>query len=141
MMTGIGVHHRSEWVFTLARNDRSRWAGIRTRLADDSHQFNRAVQHSTPRRCLHDQDCKDRLRHRNDKKDRRKHVERQCGPDSNEAFGATARCKDRTWSKSQNRSGTCSWHKGVVLGVSGETLSMIGIATGCRKIARRSAQC
>ena len=29
MMTGIGVHHRSEWVFTLARNDRSRWAGIR----------------------------------------------------------------------------------------------------------------
>lgn len=27
--------------------------------------------------------------------------------------GATARCKDRTWSKSQNRSGTCSWHKGV----------------------------
>jgi hypothetical protein len=29
MMTGIGVHHRSEGVFTLARNDRSRWAGIR----------------------------------------------------------------------------------------------------------------
>ncbi len=27
--------------------------------------------------------------------------------------GATARCKDRTWSKSQNRSGTCSSHKGV----------------------------
>lgn len=27
--------------------------------------------------------------------------------------GATARCKDRTWSKSQNRSGTCSHHKGV----------------------------
>ena len=27
--------------------------------------------------------------------------------------GATARCKDRTWSKSQNRSGTCSTHKGV----------------------------
>ena len=25
--------------------------------------------------------------------------------------GATARCKDRTWSKSQNRSGTCSRHK------------------------------
>jgi hypothetical protein len=27
--------------------------------------------------------------------------------------GSTARCKDRTWSKSQNRSGTCSSHKGV----------------------------
>jgi hypothetical protein len=27
--------------------------------------------------------------------------------------GATARCKDRTWSKSQNRAGTCSSHKGV----------------------------
>ena len=27
--------------------------------------------------------------------------------------GATARCKDRTWSFSQNRSGTCSRHKGV----------------------------
>jgi hypothetical protein len=27
--------------------------------------------------------------------------------------GATARCKDRTWSKSQNRSGTCSHHRGV----------------------------
>src|SRR5688572_227086 len=26
--------------------------------------------------------------------------------------GATARCKDRTWPKSQNRSGTCSSHKG-----------------------------
>jgi hypothetical protein len=26
---------------------------------------------------------------------------------------ATARCKDRTWSFSQNRSGTCSSHKGV----------------------------
>ena len=30
MMTGIGVHHRSESVFTFDRNDRSRWAGIRT---------------------------------------------------------------------------------------------------------------
>lgn len=27
--------------------------------------------------------------------------------------GASARCKDRTWSFSKNRSGTCSWHKGV----------------------------
>jgi len=27
--------------------------------------------------------------------------------------GATARCKDRTWSLSQVRSGTCSHHKGV----------------------------
>jgi hypothetical protein len=27
--------------------------------------------------------------------------------------GATARCKDRTWSFSQNRRGTCSHHKGV----------------------------
>jgi hypothetical protein len=27
--------------------------------------------------------------------------------------GATARCKDRTWSFSKNRSGTCSSHKGV----------------------------
>jgi len=31
MMTGIGVQHRSEGVFTLDRNDRSRWAGIRIR--------------------------------------------------------------------------------------------------------------
>jgi hypothetical protein len=27
--------------------------------------------------------------------------------------GATARCKDRTWSFSQHRSGTCAHHKGV----------------------------
>jgi beta-lactamase superfamily II metal-dependent hydrolase len=27
--------------------------------------------------------------------------------------GATARCVDGTWSSSQNRSGTCSWHRGV----------------------------
>ena len=27
--------------------------------------------------------------------------------------GATARCKDRAWSFSKNRSGTCSWHGGV----------------------------
>jgi beta-lactamase superfamily II metal-dependent hydrolase len=27
--------------------------------------------------------------------------------------GATARCVDGTWSSSQNRSGTCSWHGGV----------------------------
>ena len=32
MMTGIGVQHRSEGVFTLARNDRSRWAGIRSAI-------------------------------------------------------------------------------------------------------------
>jgi hypothetical protein len=32
MMTGIGVHHQSEWMFTLVRNDRSRWTGIRTFL-------------------------------------------------------------------------------------------------------------
>jgi hypothetical protein len=29
MMTGIGVHHRPEGVFTFDRNNRSRWAGIR----------------------------------------------------------------------------------------------------------------
>ena len=31
MMTGIGVQHRSESVFTFDRNGCSRWAGIRTR--------------------------------------------------------------------------------------------------------------
>jgi methylphosphotriester-DNA--protein-cysteine methyltransferase len=30
MMTGIGVQHRSESVFTFDRNGRSRWAGIRS---------------------------------------------------------------------------------------------------------------
>ena len=34
MMTGIGVHHRSECVFTFARNGRSRWAGIRKILLE-----------------------------------------------------------------------------------------------------------
>ena len=29
MMTGIGVHHRSESLVTFDRNGRSRWAGIR----------------------------------------------------------------------------------------------------------------
>ena len=29
MMTGIGVHHRSESVFTFDRKGRSRWTGIR----------------------------------------------------------------------------------------------------------------
>ena len=30
MMTGIGVHHRSESVFTFDRKGRSRWTGIRS---------------------------------------------------------------------------------------------------------------
>jgi len=33
MMTGIGVQHRSESVFTFDRNRCSRWAGIRTSAA------------------------------------------------------------------------------------------------------------
>jgi transposase InsO family protein len=32
MMTGIGVHHRSESLFTFDRNGRSLWAGIRSGL-------------------------------------------------------------------------------------------------------------
>ena len=30
MMAGFGVQHPPDSVFTFARNDRSRWAGIRT---------------------------------------------------------------------------------------------------------------
>jgi hypothetical protein len=29
MMTGIGVHHGSESVFTFGQNERSGWSGIR----------------------------------------------------------------------------------------------------------------
>jgi hypothetical protein len=29
MMTGIGVHHRSESLFTFDRNHRSQWSGLR----------------------------------------------------------------------------------------------------------------
>jgi hypothetical protein len=28
--------------------------------------------------------------------------------------GATAQCRDKTWSFSQSRRGTCSWHGGVL---------------------------
>lgn len=47
MMTGLGVHHRSEGVFTLARNDRSRWAGIRNHVRSQVQAAFRARRFSS----------------------------------------------------------------------------------------------
>ena len=49
MMTGIGVQHRSESVFTFDRNDRSRWAGIRNSIVNFSLPRRARCSRSIPR--------------------------------------------------------------------------------------------
>jgi FMN phosphatase YigB (HAD superfamily) len=44
MMTGIGVHHGSESVFTFGRNERSGWSGIRSEVLFVGNQLNTDVR-------------------------------------------------------------------------------------------------
>jgi len=51
MMTGIGVQHRSDSVFSFDRNRRSGWAGIRTPSNSPPTQISTHGEFSSPRGC------------------------------------------------------------------------------------------